>query len=93
MCCLKYSKHENELISTHGFSNNEINIWNKQMKRTHVLKGHTQRVLYLSMDPSGNQIVTGAADETLRFWDLGYLNLPNKKPFQEIDFINSMMIR
>jgi len=26
------------------------------------------RVLYLSANPSGSTIVTGAGDETLRFW-------------------------
>lgn len=33
------------------------------------LTGHTYRVLYLSMSPGGDTIVTGAGDETLRFWD------------------------
>lgn len=32
--------------------------------------GHTSRVLYLSMSPDGENIVTGAGDETLRFWNL-----------------------
>jgi WD40 repeat protein len=27
-------------------------------------------VLYLSMSPDGGTIVTGAGDETLRFWDV-----------------------
>lgn len=36
------------------------------------LKGHTQRVLYQALSPCGKFIVTGAGDETLRFWDLGY---------------------
>ena len=33
------------------------------------LTGHTNRVLYLAMSPSGETIVTGAGDETLRFWN------------------------
>lgn len=32
------------------------------------LTGHTSRVLYLAMSPDGETIVTGAGDETLRFW-------------------------
>jgi cell division cycle 20-like protein 1 (cofactor of APC complex) len=32
------------------------------------LTGHTNRVLYLAMSPDGETIVTGAGDETLRFW-------------------------
>jgi cell division cycle 20-like protein 1 (cofactor of APC complex) len=34
------------------------------------LTGHTYRVLYLAMSPDGSVIVTGAGDETLRFWDV-----------------------
>lgn len=33
------------------------------------LTGHTHRVLYLAMSPEGETIVTGAGDETLRFWN------------------------
>ena len=29
---------------------------------------HTHSVLYLAMSPDGQTIVTGAGDETLRFW-------------------------
>ena len=32
------------------------------------LTGHTFRVLYLAVSPDGESIVTGAGDETLRFW-------------------------
>ena len=42
------------------------------MSKTGTLTGHSSRVLYMSMNPTGNYIVTGAGDETLRFWDLGY---------------------
>ena len=31
---------------------------------------YTIRVLYLSMSPDGSNIVTGAGDETLRFWNI-----------------------
>jgi len=38
------------------------------MKKIAVLTGHTYRVLYLAMSPDGQTLVTGAGDETLRFW-------------------------
>ena len=34
------------------------------------LIGHTFRVLFLAMSPTGEAIVTGAGDETLRFWNV-----------------------
>ena len=38
------------------------------MKKVATLTGHSLRVLYLAMSPDGENIVTGAGDETLRFW-------------------------
>lgn len=40
------------------------------MTKLATLSGHTMRVLYLSMSPDGTSIVTGAGDETLRFWNV-----------------------
>lgn len=88
ICNLVFSKHNNEIITTHGFSNNEINIWQVDgIRKISTLSGHTSRVLYLSMSPCGEYIVTGAGDETLRFWDLNY---GEKKEFKE--FINTSNI-
>ena len=35
-----------------------------------TLTGHTSRVLYLAVSPDGQTVVTGAGDETLRFWNV-----------------------
>ena len=71
VCNLLFSKNVNELISTHGYSLNQINIWKyPSMQKVIVLTGHSMRVLYLSMSPDGSTIVTGAGDETLRFWEV-----------------------
>ena len=40
------------------------------MEKIATLTGHTFRVLYLAMSPDGESIVTGAGDETLRFWKI-----------------------
>jgi len=40
------------------------------MEKLATLTGHTFRVLYLAMNPDGSSIVTGAGDETLRFWNV-----------------------
>ena len=40
-----------------------------------TLKGHKQRVVYMALSPDSRKIVTGAGDETLRFWKVfGYEN-------------------
>lgn len=40
------------------------------MTQIATLTGHNYRVLYLAMSPDGQTIVTGAGDETLRFWNV-----------------------
>ncbi|GBB84999.1 hypothetical protein RclHR1_11590003 [Rhizophagus clarus] len=71
VCNLAWSRHSNELVSTHGYSQNQVILWQyPTMEQLAVLRGHTYRVLYLSVSPDGQNIVTGAGDETLRFWNI-----------------------
>ncbi|EAR96851.1 WD-repeat cell cycle regulatory protein (macronuclear) [Tetrahymena thermophila SB210] len=71
VCNLMFSKNVNEIVSTHGYSLNQIIVWKyPSMKKIQTLTGHTQRVLYLAMSPCGQNVVTGAGDETLRFWNI-----------------------
>ena len=66
-----FSKNVNELVSTHGYSQSQINVWKyPSMKRMATLTGHSYRVLYLAASPDGQTLVTGAGDETLRFWNV-----------------------
>ncbi|KAJ1378495.1 WD40/YVTN repeat-like-containing domain superfamily [Sesbania bispinosa] len=46
-------------------------VWSKNVNElVATLTGHSMRVLYLAMSPDGQTIVTGAGDETLRFWNI-----------------------
>ena len=84
VCQLMWSRTANELISTHGYSagkvQNQIQLWRyPSMQQIATLTGHTFRVLYLAMSPDGETIVTGAGDETLRFWDLNTASKGQKR--------------
>lgn len=69
VCNVAWSKHSSELVSTHGYSFNQVIIWKyPSLQPVTKLTGHQFRVLYLAMSPDGESIVTGAGDETLRFW-------------------------
>ncbi|KAG0465189.1 hypothetical protein HPP92_019353 [Vanilla planifolia] len=71
VCNLSWSKNVNELVSTHGYSQNQVMLWKyPSMGKIATLTGHTLRVLYLATSPDGQTIVTGAGDETLRFWNV-----------------------
>eukprot|EP00884_Botryococcus_braunii_P006053 jgi/Botrbrau1/15449/Bobra.43_2s0073.1 len=71
VCNLSWSKNVNEIVSTHGYSQNQVIVWKyPSMTKLTTLTGHTLRVLYLAVSPDGQTIVTGAGDETLRFWNV-----------------------
>lgn len=71
VCNLAWSENVNEIVSTHGYSMNQIIVWSyPSMRQVANLTGHTMRVLYLAVSPDGQTVVTGAGDETLRFWNL-----------------------
>lgn len=54
------------------------------MKKLATLTGHTFRVLYLSVSPDGQTLVTGAGDETLRFWNVFPQKKESKSPVSNI---------
>lgn len=79
VCNLAWSKHASELVSTHGYSQNQILVWKyPSLVQVAKLTGHSQRVLYLATSPDGDSIVTGAGDETLRFWNVFTKTRPRK---------------
>ena len=63
VCNLSWSKNVNEIVSTHGYSQNQIIVWkHPTMTKLATLTGHTLRVLYLAVSPDGQTIVTGAGE-------------------------------
>ncbi|KAL1830121.1 hypothetical protein ACET3Z_008533 [Daucus carota] len=69
VCNLAWSKNVNELVSTHGYSQNQIIVWRfPAMTKLATLTGHAERVLDLAISPDGKTIVTGEGDEKLQFW-------------------------
>ena len=71
VCNLAWSQTANELVSTHGYSLNQVIVWQyPSMLPLATLTGHSRRVLYLATAPDGESIITGAGtnDETLRIW-------------------------
>ena len=84
ICNIAFSKISHEFVTTHGYKNNYIYVWDSRtMKIKATLKGHKQRVVYMALSPDSRKIVTGAGDETIRFWKtFGYEN-------QKYDFYNN----
>lgn len=76
VCNLTFDNEGDNLLSTHGYSLNQIIVWDSKSKefdgieKRDMLIAHKLRVLYLANSPCGKYIVTGAGDETLRIWDV-----------------------
>ncbi|GJP51760.1 hypothetical protein CLOM_g10903 [Closterium sp. NIES-68] len=69
VCALQWSQHDRELLSSHGYSRNQLCLWRyPSMTKVAELHGHSARVLHLAQSPDGATVASAAADETLRFW-------------------------
>ncbi|KAM3654185.1 cell division cycle protein 20 homolog [Ammospiza maritima maritima] len=64
-----WSTNYKELISGHGFAQNQLVIWKyPRMNKVAELQGHTDRILILTMSPDGTSVASAAADETVQVW-------------------------
>jgi len=71
VCAIQWSDTERELVSSHGFSDNQLILWRyPSLTKIKELRGHSARVLHLAKSPDGRTICSASADETIRFWDL-----------------------
>ncbi|XP_038875176.1 cell division cycle 20.2, cofactor of APC complex-like [Benincasa hispida] len=69
VCALLWNKNERELLSSHGFAQNQLTLWKyPSMVKMGELTGHTSRVLFMAQSPDGCTVASAAADETLRLW-------------------------
>ncbi len=96
VCSLLWNPHEKELLSSHGFSENQLCLWKyPSMVKTKELSGHTARVLHLAGSPDGTMVCSAAADETLRLWKVFEPRKSTKpsKPIASSDVIRGGLIR
>jgi cell division cycle protein 20 (cofactor of APC complex) len=71
VCALQWNPFEKELLSSHGFARNQLCLWKyPTMAKVKEFDGHTARVLHMACSPDGSTVVSAAADETLRFWNV-----------------------
>ncbi|KAF2751560.1 WD40 repeat-like protein [Sporormia fimetaria CBS 119925] len=68
---LRWSSHYKEIVSTGGFPENSLSIWNYPSGvKTMEIPAHESRVLHSCLSPDGQILATAAADESLKFWKI-----------------------
>lgn len=72
VCGILWSQHyPTEILTSHGYSYNQLCLWNvNTLEKLKEFRGHSARVLYMDINPDGTTVVSGAGDETLRFWKI-----------------------
>ena len=89
VCNIKFDNYSNNIITTHGFSDNLTVIWDyPELDIVETLKGHRERVIYLAYSPDGKNIATGAGDETIRLWNINRGNKQEKTEKIELSQYN-----
>ncbi|OQV20808.1 Fizzy-related protein-like protein [Hypsibius exemplaris] len=69
ICNMVWSRFAPELLTTHGYTQHKLVLWKyPSMVPMAKMTGHDMRVLFCSTAPDGETVVTGAGDESLRFW-------------------------
>lgn len=64
-----WSPHAKELLSTHGYPNNNISLWSyPSLTKIYDIQAHESRVLATAISPDGLSVASAAADENLKFW-------------------------
>ncbi|XXG59503.1 hypothetical protein AAC387_Pa04g1576 [Persea americana] len=83
-CSLLWSKNGRELLSSHGFTKNQLTLWKyPSMAKITDLTGHTSRVLFMAQSPNGCTVASAGADEFLKFWNV-FGSLEIAKPATKI---------
>ncbi|OMJ70770.1 hypothetical protein SteCoe_31191 [Stentor coeruleus] len=78
---LEWNRYDKEILSAHGYTQNQLTLWKAdEMTKIMDFNGHTARILNMSANPDGTQVVTAGADETLRFWNIfNSMDKPSEK--------------
>lgn len=71
VCGIHFIEKYKEMITAHGFSENNICLWKESNFRLISSFGkHDNRVLYTALNPDQSTLISLAADENLKFWKI-----------------------
>lgn len=72
---LHWNEEYKEIVASLGYPTNGITVWGqnpnqKFSKHAEILNAHDSRILHSTMSADGTTLVTGSADENLKFWNM-----------------------
>lgn len=71
VCSLYWTKN-NQILSTHGYSQNEIRVMKaSNLEVRDIYKAHRSRVLHFAIQEDEEYFVTGSGDSEIYFWRYG----------------------
>ncbi|XP_041643356.1 cell division cycle protein 20 homolog B-like [Cheilinus undulatus] len=73
ICSLQWAEKKRYLVTGHGLPHHQVTCWTwdfPSLRPTRQLKGHSQRVLHLALNPESAQIFSAGADQTFNIWDI-----------------------
>lgn len=80
VCSLTYLPKYKELISSHGYTENDIVLWKAStMKKIISFGKHDNRVLHVALSPDKTVLASVSADESLKFWKIVDKQKPTQK--------------
>lgn len=66
VCSLQWNRHEREILSSHGYSKNQLCLWKyPSLVKVAELTGHQGRVLHMATSPDGSSVSRSRAT---RWW-------------------------
>ncbi len=72
ICTLHYLSQNRELVTSHGFSTNDLKLWDcsNGIKFTKSFGNHESRILHTVVSPDQCTLLSLSPDESLKFWKL-----------------------
>lgn len=71
VCNLIFCESGKEFLSTHGYSLNQLILWDKEtFRQKEIMNGHSQRILYVAKSPCNQFVATASGDQTIKIWSI-----------------------
>lgn len=85
VCNLFWNEEYNEILSTHGFSQNQLALWKgTDLSPIAQFHEHKQRVLFMAVSPDSTRVATAAPNDGMLIWKMF--------PSNRLSLTHSMML-